>query len=206
MAYILAIHIPIAGLACIPVFSPDIPVIFWPAHIAFLELIIDPVFSVAFEGQPAEPGIMEKPPRKIHERLFPRKNLFTSLAQGVSALLACLAAYVMCIQMDFPVENTRTIVFSTLMFANLSLILVNQSWEQTVFATPILKNRALLAIAGVTAMVFLLMLYVPFFQSIFHFTTLRWDDLLISAACGISCLTWFEIGKLFRTGRQPARK
>src|SRR6185312_6617592 len=69
MAYILAIHVPIAGLALIPLLF-GLPLIFWPLHIAFLELVIDPMCSIVFEAEPEEQAIMQRPPRNPEQPLF----------------------------------------------------------------------------------------------------------------------------------------
>ncbi len=62
MGYILAVHVPIAGLAMLPLLF-GLPLIFFPLHIAFLEMVIDPVCSIVFEAEPAEPDAMRRPPR-----------------------------------------------------------------------------------------------------------------------------------------------
>jgi Ca2+-transporting ATPase len=62
MAYIISVHIPIAGLSLLPIFM-GWPIILYPVHIAFLELIIDPVCSVVFEAEPEERNIMKRKPR-----------------------------------------------------------------------------------------------------------------------------------------------
>src|SRR6185369_14922157 len=51
MAYILAIHVPIAGMTLIPVLM-EWPLVLLPVHIAFLHLIIDPACSIVFEAEP----------------------------------------------------------------------------------------------------------------------------------------------------------
>src|SRR5207342_3463562 len=62
MAYIMAVHVPIAGLALIPLLF-GLPLVFWPLHIAFLEMVIDPVCSIVFEAESEEPDTMRRPPR-----------------------------------------------------------------------------------------------------------------------------------------------
>ena len=69
MAYILAVHVPIAGLALIPLLF-GLPLVFWPLHIAFLEMVIDPVCSIVFEAEGAEADTMCRPPRDPAAPLF----------------------------------------------------------------------------------------------------------------------------------------
>ena len=70
IAFILAVHVPIAGLSMLPVFFADWPLLLLPVHIVFLELIIDPSCSLIFEAEEAEADVMQRPPRSPDERLF----------------------------------------------------------------------------------------------------------------------------------------
>jgi hypothetical protein len=85
MAYILAIHVPIAGLALIPLLF-GLPLLFWPLHIAFLEMVIDPVCSIVFEAESEEADTMRRPPRAPSAPLFTAGFVIWSLLQGVLAL------------------------------------------------------------------------------------------------------------------------
>jgi Ca2+-transporting ATPase len=82
LAYIFAIHVPIAGLSLIPVFFAELPLILWPVHIVFLELIIDPACSIIFEAEPEEKNVMSRPPRNINEPFFGIKKIILSCTQG----------------------------------------------------------------------------------------------------------------------------
>ena len=69
MSFILAVHVPIAGLALMPLLF-GMPILFSPVHIAFLEMVIDPVCSLVFEAETEEDGVMRRPPRPPAEPLF----------------------------------------------------------------------------------------------------------------------------------------
>ena len=86
MAYILAVHVPIAGLALLPLLF-GLPLIFWPVHIAFLEMVIDPVCSIVFEAEGEEADIMRRPPRAVEQPLFSPALVGWSLLQGAVALV-----------------------------------------------------------------------------------------------------------------------
>jgi Ca2+-transporting ATPase len=92
MSYIVAVHVPTAGMAILPLVF-GWPLLFFPVHIVFLEFVIDPACSVAFEGEPAEADVMRRPPRPANARLFSRRMLATSLAQGASVLIAVAVLY-----------------------------------------------------------------------------------------------------------------
>jgi Ca2+-transporting ATPase len=87
LGYIFAIHVPIAGLSLIPIFFADLPLMLWPIHIVFLELIIDPACSVIFEAEQEERNVMSRPPKKIDEPFFGAKKILLGCTQGVGILV-----------------------------------------------------------------------------------------------------------------------
>ncbi len=191
MAYTLAIHVPIAGLAIIPVFM-GWPLILLPVNIAFLELIIDPACSIVFETEEEEPNIMIRPPRDLKKRIFSKKDIVLSILQGTSVLFIVLAVFIIARGQGLNQEEYRALAFATLVIANLSLILTNRSWSRTIFSTLRSPNKALWWILG-GALVFLgMILYVPFLQNLFNFGTLHLIDLLICFSAGIFSIAWFE--------------
>ena len=86
MSFLLAVHVPIAGLTVLPVLL-GWPLILLPVHIVFLELIIDPACSIVFESEPEEPDVMQRPPRRAAEPLFDRRTVVLSFLQGLGVLL-----------------------------------------------------------------------------------------------------------------------
>jgi Ca2+-transporting ATPase len=131
MSYVLAVHVPIAGLALIPVLLKW-PLVLLPVHVVFLELIIDPACSTAFEAEPEEANVMNRMPRDPREPLFDRRTLLLSLLQGVSVLLIALGVYVIAHLLGESETNTRALTFTTLVIANLALILANRSWTRPI--------------------------------------------------------------------------
>ena len=97
MAYIFAVHVPIAGMSFLPLLF-GWPLVFAPVHIVFLEIIIDPACSIAFEAEPEERGIMERPPRTRGSPLFNLRTLLLSLLQGMTVFLAVAAVYAIALQ------------------------------------------------------------------------------------------------------------
>ena len=171
IAYILAIHVPIAGLSLLPVFFKW-PLILSPIHIAFLELIIDPACSIVFEAEPEDADAMRRPPRNPKEPLFGKMLLMLSLLQGLSVLGIVLAVYLVALFYGQGEKDARTLAFTSLIVANLSLILVNRSWSQSALASLRKSNAALWWVAGGATAFLVLALYVPFLRSLFRFARL----------------------------------
>jgi Ca2+-transporting ATPase len=196
MAYVMAIHVPIGGLALIPVLFRW-PLILLPVHVVFLELIIDPACSVAFESEPEEVNVMNRPPRVPKEPLFDRRTLVLSLLQGASVLLILLGVFVIANQRGESETNTRALIFTTFIIANLALILANRSWTRPILAMLRSPNTALWWVIGGAMAMLAVVLYVPFARDLFRFSTLHTADVVICTAAGLFSVLWFEALKVF---------
>lgn len=191
MAYIVAVHIPIAGMATIPVVL-GLPVVLMPAHIAFLELIIDPACSTVFEAEHAESTIMERPPRSINARVFSRSLFTVSVLQGLSVLCVVLFMYFGARFLGRNDDEVRTITFITMVSAYLMLIAVNLSWTNLAISLIRKSTKAFrIIIIGVTVLLIIVLGYKPLL-GIFHFSRLQGLDYVLSIGAGLLCLLWFE--------------
>jgi P-type Ca2+ transporter type 2C len=196
IAYIFAIHVPIAGMSLLPVILRW-PLVLLPVHIVFLELIIDPACSVVFEAEPADADVMQRKPRDPKSRLFDRRTLGFSVLQGLSVLAIVLAVWIIALHRGSGETEARALTFTTLIVANLGLIMTNRSWSRTIFGTIRERNVALWWVAG-GAIVFLgLVLYVPHLRTLFRFGTLHATDLAICLVAGAVSILWFEALKRF---------
>jgi Ca2+-transporting ATPase len=195
MAYILAIHVPIAGMSLIPVLL-GWPLVLLPVHIVFLELIIDPSCSVAFEAEPEEADVMSRPPRDPNKPLFSRRTVGISLLQGLSVLIIVLTVFAFSLYRGLADNEARALTFTTLVIANLGLILTNRSWSRTIMETLSTPNAALRWIVGGALTLLGLVLYVPFLRDLFQFAYLHFVDLAICFMAGIASVLWFEGLKL----------
>ncbi len=194
MAYILAVHVPIAGLSLIPVLLKW-PLVLLPVHVVFLELIIDPACSIAFEAEPEENDIMRRPPRNRKEPLFNRRTLVISLSQGFVVLLVTLGIYGYSLEMGRGDLEARSLSFTTLVIANLGLILSNRFWSGNILDNIRRKNPALWAIVGATMAFLGLVLYVPPLRELFSFNILHFNDVVLCLAAGVGSILLFEVIK-----------
>jgi Ca2+-transporting ATPase len=205
VAYIFAVHTPIIGLTLIPLIVRW-PLIFSPVHVVFLELIIDPACSVAFEAEPEEKDVMTRKPRPVGEPLFGRKVLGLSVLQGLVVLAILVAVYGIALWRGQSEDQARTLTFTGLIVANLALILTNRSWSRGVLATLRTPNKALWYVLG-GAVVFLgLVLYVPALRQLFRFGVLHPVDLVICLAAGVVSVAWFEAYKAIKARKDRASR
>ncbi len=201
MTYIVAVHVPVVGLTIVPVLL-GWPLILLPVHIVFLELIIDPACSIVFEAEPEEADVMRRPPRAPDEPLFGRRSLSLSLLQGASVLAIVLFFFAFFYYRGHGLGTIRAMTYTTLIFANLGLILTNRSWSKTIFQTIRTRNRALWLLLGSVPVFLGLVLYVPFLKSLFLFEQLRPIDLAACFVAGFVSIAWFEVLK-FLQARTP---
>ena len=207
LAYVVAMHVPIVGMVLVPMLGSDWPLVLLPVQIAFVEMIIDPACSVVFETEQADPAIMDQPPRRADETLFPRRILMVSLLQGSSVLAATLGVYWWALARDHSPESVRSIAFACLILSNLGLIIVNRSWRLTVRRTfrerhnPSVKWIVLVGVVMLTTV-----LVVPWFRRAFEFGPMTPGGLAaatLGAAAGVS---WFEVYKVVRSGAFSSRR
>ncbi len=182
MSYIVAIHIPIAGLSLVPVFF-GWPLILYPVHIVFLELIIDPACSVVFEAEPEESQIMKRPPRKVSEPIFNSSVIAMSIMQGFVITILVLLVLLFGLKYGLVSGDLRAISFVALVIANLGLIIVNLSIERPLLRSTMRQNRALTYVLLGTLALLALILEIPFLRDLFNFSKLHLND--IAAALGI---------------------
>jgi P-type Ca2+ transporter type 2C len=200
VAYIFAVHTPIIGLTLIPL-ALRWPLIFSPVHVVFLELIIDPACSVAFEAEPEERGVMTRKPRPASQPLFGRRVLGMSVLQGLVVLAILVAVYGVSLAREQTPEQARALTFTALIVANLALILTNRSWSRGVFATLRTPNRAIWYVLGGAVAFLGLVLYVPALRQLFRFDVLHPLDLAICLAAGLLSVAWFEGFKAIKSRR-----
>lgn len=195
LAYIFAIHVPIAGLSLIPVFFADMPLILWPVHIVFLELIIDPACSIIFEAEREEKNVMSRPPKDINEPFFGAKKILLSCSQGIGILFICLLVYLVGLKMGYSASGVRTLTFVTLIVSNIAVILSNRSWTSNIFTILFTPNKAVKWVVGGAVFFLILILNIPFLLELFQFERMGWLELLVCTAAGFSSIVWFEVYK-----------
>ncbi len=196
LGYIFAIHVPIAGLSLIPVFFADWPLLLWPVHIVFLELIIDPACSIIFEAEKEEKNVMNRPPKDINEPFFGAGKIWLSCSQGIGILVMVFAVYFFGLRMNYSEQEVRALAFTTLIAANIAVILSNRSWTRNIFQILMTSNKTVKYVVGGAAFFLILVLNVPFLLSLFQFEKISIIESLVCVVLGFSSIIWFEMYKV----------
>ncbi len=194
MAYIVAVHVPIAGLSLVPVLLRW-PLVLMPVHVAALEMIIDPACSVVFEAEPADGDTMRRPPRAPRAALFGGRALLASALQGLAVLGVALGAFALSRRHGAPEERARALAFATLVFGNLALILVNRSWSQSMLRTLRAQNRAFWALLAGVAALLAALFGLPFARRLFAVGPVTPGELALCLAAALASVSWFDLLK-----------
>ncbi len=166
-SFILSVHVPIAGLAIVPALFGT-PMILLPAHIALLELLIDPSCSVVFEAEREEGNIMRRKPRPVGKRLFNRRDLLLRFAQGGVSLASVLIVYFMLVQLGVTEDGVRGVAFMSLLSANIALICSTIVWGPQGTIISAWGNSKFRILVGVLVLVVTALYAVPISQTVFH--------------------------------------
>jgi len=194
MTYIFAIHLPIAGMALIPVLF-GLPLILMPLHIVFLELVIDPACSIAFESEPEQPGIMKRPPRSPKSRIFDARTIGLALFQGLGLLAVTIGAFLVSLYRGQGELDARTISFTTLVLGNLALIWTDRSSSRKLAVLLGARNTPLWILTSSALLLLALMLYVPAVREILEFSTLHAIDIATCLGLSVLSVAWFVLVK-----------
>ncbi len=194
MGFVFAVHIPIAGMALLPLFF-GLPIILGPVHIAFLEMVIDPVCSLVFEAEPEEANVMRRPPRDPAEPLFSAAFITWGVVQGAVALAFLGFAYALGLWRSMPEPEVRALAFFTLVLVIISLIFANRSFSASLIAPFRQSNPALALVLLVVAILLAITLLWPRASELFRFGPLHADDLALTMGISFVVLALLELAK-----------
>jgi Ca2+-transporting ATPase len=199
MSYVVAIHIPIFGLALLPIFSAGWPLILLPGLVAFHEVIIDPACSVVFEEESPDPRIMDEKPRGINRKIFTRGELLLSVAQGLTVFFAIFALFLYARWTERSDAEIRSMIFCALMVANVGLILTNRSRTLTILQTFRERdNRAVKWVVMGAATILIALIVLPPLRTIFDLGAIAISDWVLVLFTAVLGLSWYEIYKFVR--------
>jgi len=191
MGFIFAVHVPIAGLALLPLVF-DYPILFGPMHIAFLEMVIDPVCSLVFEAETEEDDVMRRRPRSPDEPLFSGTLIGWSLLQGATALVLVAGIFIVAQMRGMPEAEVRALTFVSLVLTIVGLIFVNRSFSTSMVAAFARPNAALAWVLPAVGLMLAVTLVWPFASDLFRFGPLHLPDLAVTAGAGLVLLVVLE--------------
>lgn len=195
IGYLIAVHIPIVVLSVVPVLL-KMPMVLFPAHIVFLEFIIDPTCTIVFESDAPDRDIMSRKPRGIADRIIAFRNLRGPIIRGVISSIILVVSYAVLLPKIG--ENTaRTFVFFLLVAINIMYILVSLSKREFFYRKLIQNdNKALIFVVLFTCAVLLMSVSIPAVTDIFQFAPLNTIQITWLMAIALLTLVVNELAKM----------
>ncbi|MDQ4419488.1 cation-translocating P-type ATPase [Sphingobium sp. DEHP117] len=191
MGFIIAVHIPVASMALLPLLT-GMPLLLGPIHIAFIEMIIDPVCSLAFEAEVEEKDVMQRPPRRVDTPLLSRRLVFWSLIQGavITGFTGGLTLYFW--HSGLEAQQLRAAAFIALVLGITGLILINRRFSASVTSALRRPNPALGWVLGGVAIILLATQFVAPVTSLFAFTPVGMHEMAVIVVASIVAVLMLE--------------
>lgn len=164
-------------------------------HIAFLEMVIDPVCTLVFEAETEEDDVMHRPPRDPDKPLFSGSLIGWSVLQGTFALGLVAIIFIVAFKRGMPEDEVRALAFFSLVMTIVSLILVNRSFSTSLVSAFRRPNLALAFVLLAVATMLGITLLWPIASDLFHFGPLHLDDLALTVGAGAVVLVVLELIK-----------
>ncbi len=203
--YIVSIHIPIILIVTLPLLLGwAFTDIFSPVHVIFLELIMGPTCSIIYENEPMEPGTMKRAPRAASASFLTLRQLTISIIQGLMITAGCLLIGYYYMQQGSSESTVRTVIFTTLLFSNIFLTLVNRSFHFSLLTTMRYRNNLVPVIIGITLFFMATFVYVPYAREIFRLQQISPQAILICMTTAMLATLWIELWKAIRRRRMAS--
>jgi Ca2+-transporting ATPase len=200
--YIISIHIPIILTVFIPLALGWVyPNIFTPIHVIFLELIMGPTCSIVYENEPLEKNAMQQKPRLFTTTFFNWRELATSVIQGLAITAGTLSVYRYAVSYGFSESITRSMVFITLITANIFLTLINRSFHYSFITSLKSRNYMIPVVILITTFITVAIFFIKQLTVFFGFDKLDLSQVLISIIIGFVSVIWYELAKWHKRRR-----
>jgi len=175
-------------------------VLFKPIHLLFINLITDSIPAVALGMEPAEPGIMERPPRGQREGVFSGGLGFDVLYQGLLIAFITLASYFI-VDIWHGHDFAMTAAFLTISMCEIFHAFNMRSRRQSVF-TLRKHNKLLWGAMALSLILTLLIIYVPQLSEVFSLAPLTVKELAVSLGLSVSIIPIVEAVKAIQRKKE----
>jgi len=178
-----------------PLLGMPLPLL--PIQILWINLVTDGVPAVALGFEEAERDVMNRPPYNPREGIFARGLGWQILVMGLVVGLISVGVGYWFWDGGTGSNAWQTMVFTMLTFCQMAYALCVRKQHQSLFMHSLLSNPVLLLAIGVTLILQLILIYAPFFNTVFRTTPLRLEELGICAVGALVIILITELKKLF---------
>lgn len=173
-----------------------LPIPLLPIHILWINLVTDGLPGLALAAEPAEKGIMNKPPRHPQESIF---------AQGlgyhlfwVGLLMGSVSIFTQAWFMKSSDTHWQTMVFTVLSLSQMGHVLAIRSESESLFRLGLFTNKPLLGAVLLTFILQMGTIYIPVLNPVFRTTPLTAGELAITLLLSSIVFIAVEIEKWWK--------
>jgi Ca2+-transporting ATPase len=163
-----------------------------------MELIIDPVSSIAFESEAEEKDIMKHPPRKSNTRFFGKTEITQSIVDGLLLFGCVLVVYLLSRYGERSELQLRSITFIALVTSNLLMVLSKLSMTRSILYSFTSRNKSAKFIFLAAIILMIIVFCVPEISAIFHMTYPGHLDTFYAICAALVFTICLEILKVIR--------
>jgi Ca2+-transporting ATPase len=138
---------------------------------------------------------MIQPPRKRNGGLFSLEELSISVVQGLIIAGAVLLLYHFFMKSGSTLEETRTIVFTTIILSNVFLTFATRSFTRNIFYSSRYKNNLAPVLLVVSALFLVAIHFVPAIRNLFKLAAISNMQFWICFGVAFVSVMWFEVYK-----------
>jgi len=164
-----------------------------PTQILFLNVVTDTINGGALASEPSHKSVLEEPPRKKEEGILSKEII--PFVVIMACTMAVITIIVFTVLLPGGIDKARTGAFTVMAFTQLFNVLNMRSLKQSIFAIGLFSNKYIVASLTISLTLLAMVLYVPFFQKVFHFVSLSLIELIIIILLS-SLVLWF--GELYK--------
>ena len=188
-SYLISFHAPLLLAAfLLPLFGA--PIMLYPIHLIWLEIIVHPTSALVFENDPAHADVMTKPPRPASAGLIRRQDWQRTLVLGISLAAVVLAMYLYLLAHDMPENAVRAAAIVAMIAGQTVLVLVERAGNRRIWTVSLRDNKAIVPIViGTLAMLAAAIFWAPLADA-FHLSPIPLATLAIAAAAGCASVLW----------------
>jgi Ca2+-transporting ATPase len=166
-----------------------LPIPLLPIHILWINLVTDGLPGLALAAEPAEHGVMRRPPRPPQESIFAHGMWQHMVWVGLLIGAVCIVVQAWALRAGS--AHWQTMVFTVLTLSQMGHVLAIRTEKESLFSTGLLSNPLLTLAVALTFLLQMATIYVPALNPIFKTQPLSAGELALCIA--LSSVVFFAV-------------
>ena len=190
-SYLNAFHAPLLLSALVlPLLGA--PLLLFPVHLIWLEIIVHPTSALVFENDPARADLMTVPPRNPRAPLIAASDWQRALTLGISLALAVLAIYLLLLREGMPESSARSAAIVTMIVGQTFLVFVERAGTRPLWSVPVHTNRSIVPVVLLTLASLAAGIMIPPLAAALHLAPIPWLTAAIACGAGAVAVLWTQ--------------